>query len=203
MLRINDTDIHSWDRIRRANFINSLSGFKSVSLVATVNDHGHTNLSLISNIVHLGADPALIGYINRPREATPHTLQNIEKNGFYTVNHVLSHMLPSAHQCSAKYPEDISEFDACGFTPEHAEGCKAPFVAESKIGYALQLEEIVPIRQNGTYLVIGKFLFARFEETVLSPDGFLKLDAAGSLCSLGLDAYYSVKCEGRFPYARP
>lgn len=203
MLRINDTDIHSWDRIRRANFINSLSGFKSASLISTINHQGNTNLSLISNIVHLGADPALIGYINRPREATPHTLRNIETTGIYTVNHIDPPMLPNAHQCSAKYPEVVSEYDACGLTPLFIDGCKAPFISESKVGYALQLEEIIPIRKNGTYLVIGRFLFARVEQEVLSPDGFLNLDEAGSVCSLGLDAYFSVKREGRFPYARP
>ena len=81
-------DLTQWDRIRRANFVNSLSGFKSASLIGSIDVKGHHNLSLISNIVHLGADPALIGYINRPRAATPHTLGNIEATGVYTVNHI-------------------------------------------------------------------------------------------------------------------
>lgn len=203
MQQISLSDIRTWERIRRANFINALSGFKSASLIGTLNGSGQTNLSLISNIVHLGADPALIGYINRPREATPHTLGNIEQTGQYTVNHFHAALLPAAHQCSARYPEHISEFDACGFTPHFEEGCTAPFVAESHVGYALQLEEVVPLRQNGTYLVIGRFLFARLQENLLEADGFLRLDDAGTLVSLGLDAYYSVKQEGRYPYARP
>ena len=72
-------EIQSWDRFTRANFINTLSGFKSLSLIGTVNGKGISNLAIFSNIVHLGADPALIGFINRPLEAAPHTLQSIQK----------------------------------------------------------------------------------------------------------------------------
>lgn len=196
-------EIAGWDRIRRANFVNTLSGFKSASMIGTINQQGEHNLALISNIVHLGADPSLIGYINRPRAATPHTLQNIETTGTYTVNHIHPDLIRAAHQTSAKYADGISEFKATGLTPVFESGCNAPFVKESNIGYALQLEEIVPIKQNGTFLVIGKLLFARFPEHLLNPDGFLDLEAANSVASLGLDAYYSCIQLNRFPYARP
>lgn len=203
MLHLHHHELSLWDRIRRAHFVNSLSGFKSASLIGTIDVAGRHNLSLISNIVHLGADPALIGYINRPRAATPHTLQNIESTGIYTINHLQASFVKQAHQTSAKYPEDISEFEACNFTPVLEENCKAPFVKESTVGYALQLEDIIPIRQNNTFLVIGKLLFARFPEGVLQEDGFLDLEKAGSLVSLGLDAYYQCRQVDRLPYARP
>ena len=66
--------------------MNSLSGFRPVSLIATINEQGVSNLGVFSNIVHLGADPALIAFINRPREAAPHTIRNIEIRGKYTIN---------------------------------------------------------------------------------------------------------------------
>jgi hypothetical protein len=66
-------EIKGWDRFYRGNFINSISGFKSVSLIGSVDRNHNANLAIFSNIVHLGADPALIGFINRPREASPHT----------------------------------------------------------------------------------------------------------------------------------
>jgi flavin reductase (DIM6/NTAB) family NADH-FMN oxidoreductase RutF len=81
-------EIGEWDRFYRANFINSLSGFKPVSLVSTINAAGISNLAIFSNIVHIGADPALVGFINRPREAAPHTIENIEQTGYYTINHI-------------------------------------------------------------------------------------------------------------------
>ena len=53
-------DLASFDRFTRANIINSLSGFKSASLIGTVNKNGQSNLAIFSNIVHIGADPALV-----------------------------------------------------------------------------------------------------------------------------------------------
>jgi flavin reductase (DIM6/NTAB) family NADH-FMN oxidoreductase RutF len=72
------TDIQNWERFYRANLINSLTGFKSASLIGTQNAVGKTNLAIFSSIFHIGSDPALVGYINRPRKAAPHTLANIE-----------------------------------------------------------------------------------------------------------------------------
>ena len=111
-------DIQSWERFYRGNFINSLSGFKSASLIATVNNEGMSNLAIFSNIVHIGADPALIGFVNRPREAAPHTISNIEATGAYTINLIPANLIEQAHQTSAKYPDEESEFAAVGLTAE-------------------------------------------------------------------------------------
>jgi flavin reductase (DIM6/NTAB) family NADH-FMN oxidoreductase RutF len=111
-------EVQTRDRFTRANFINCMSGFKSASLVATVNTKAIPNLAIFNNIVHLGADPALIGIVNRPREAAPHTLANIEATGEYTINLFTKEQIKAAHQTSAKYAAGVSEFEATGFTPE-------------------------------------------------------------------------------------
>jgi flavin reductase (DIM6/NTAB) family NADH-FMN oxidoreductase RutF len=196
-------ELADWPRIRRANFINSLSGFKSVSLVGTKSSSGITNLAVFSNIVHLGADPALIGIVNRPREATPHTLSNIEQTGYFTINHLHPGILESGHQCSAKYPDGVSEFEACGLTPVYDQGIPAPYVAESTLRYGLRLEEILPIRKNNTWFIVGSIQTIHFDPAILQEDGYLSIDEAGSLTSLGLDGYYQPKFLRRLPYARP
>ena len=81
-------EIKTWERFYRANFINCLTGFKPVSLVGSISNAGVPNLSVVSSIVHLGADPALIGYINRPIAAAPDTITNIEHTKCYTINHI-------------------------------------------------------------------------------------------------------------------
>ena len=203
MLSISSSTIQTWERFYRANFINSITGFKSVSLIGTINQKGQTNLAIFSSVVHLGSDPALIGFINRPIKAAPHTLANIQATGVYTINHVNRAFLELAHQTSAKYPEEVSEFDEVGLTPEFIEATQAPFVKESKVKYALTLEEIIPIQLNNTFLVIGKLQHVKFEEDILSTDGFLQLDKVDSLCSNGIDAYYSTQLIDRYEYARP
>ncbi len=203
MLHISSSNIQTWERFYRANFINSLTGFKSVSLIGTMNQNGQTNLAIFSSLIHLGSDPPLVGYINRPIAATPHTLSNIRSTGIFTVNHIHPSFLALAHQSSAKYPEGTSEFDELGLTPEFLENAKAPFVKESKVKYALTMEEIIPIKLNSTFLVIGKISHVVLEDNILSSDGFLQLDKASSLCSNGTDAYYTTQLIDRYEYAKP
>lgn len=197
------SDIQSWERFYRANFINSLTGFKSVSLIGTADKNGNNNLSIFSSIVHIGSNPALVGYINRPRKAAPHTLANIETTGIYTINHILPEYLDKAHQTSAKYPEGVSEFEAVGLTPEFAANIPAPFVKESRIKYALSLQQIIPVTLNDTFLVIGKIEYVHLAGDYLSPDGFIHLHEAASVCSNGVDSYYSTHPLARFEYAKP
>jgi flavin reductase (DIM6/NTAB) family NADH-FMN oxidoreductase RutF len=195
--------LSSLDRFTRANLINALSGYKPVSLIATCDTQGHTNLAVFSNIVHLGADPALVGFVNRPREAAPHTLANIESTGLFTINHIHPGMMAQAHQTSAKYPQDVSEFQAVGLTPDFPEGISVPYVRESRIKYRLRLVEVVQIPHNQTYFVIGAIEHILFPKSILEPDGFLRIDQAESMVSLGLDGYSTVAQATRFPYAKP
>lgn len=196
-------DINSWDRFYRANFINSISGFKPVSLISTMHKSGVPNLAVFSNIVHLGADPALIGFINRPRQAAPHTLSNIEDSGFYTINHIHPSFVAKAHQTSAKYDESVSEFDVVGLTPDFREDFQVPYVLESAVKYGLSLSEIIPIKENGTFLVIGKLMHAYVEESIVEQDGFIDLSKAESMVSLGIDGYSGTGSVTRFAYAKP
>jgi flavin reductase (DIM6/NTAB) family NADH-FMN oxidoreductase RutF len=194
--------IKSLDRFTRTHFINTLSGFKSVSLIGTLNQEGQANLAIFSNLVHIGAEPALIGFINRPLEAAPHTLTNIQATEFYTVNHVHQDIYAKAHQTSAKYPEHISEFEAVGLTPLFRPGISAPFVEESNIQYVLRLEEVIPIQLNGTFLVVGSLQQAFIPEEIMDEEGYLSIEKANSLCSLGINGYYETKLLEKLPYAK-
>jgi flavin reductase (DIM6/NTAB) family NADH-FMN oxidoreductase RutF len=198
MITYADTDIADWDRFYRANFINSLTGFKSASLIGTANTTGQPNLAIFSSIVHIGSNPALVGYINRPVQASTHTLANIQATGMYTINHIHPSFLQQAHQTSAKYAADISEFEEVGLTADYSDGILAPFVKESHIKYALSLQEIIPITLNNTFLVIGKIKTVYIKEGILTNDGFLAIDKANSVCSNGIDAYYTTTPMGRY-----
>jgi flavin reductase (DIM6/NTAB) family NADH-FMN oxidoreductase RutF len=195
--------IQQLERFYRANLINSLTGFKSVNLIGTINSSGKTNLAIFSSVVHIGSNPALVGYINRPKKAAPHTLANIEKSGVYTINHIQPCFVKQAHQTSAKYAEEISEFEKVGLTEEFNNDFPTPFVKESKVKYALKLQEIIPITINDTFLVIGKIENVIIEDDIISADGFLQLDKAESICSNGIDSYYFTKPIIRLPYAKP
>lgn len=196
-------EINKMSRFYRANFINALSGFKAAQLIGTKSKSGIENLALFQNIVHLGADPALIGCINRPREATPHTLSNIEQTGYFTLNAIHSDWIQKAHQTSAKFPENVSEFSATGLTPTYKNDFHAPYVGESMVQCGLETIEIIPIQHNGTFLIIGKVIEVWLEDTMLKEDGFISLEQQHTICSLGLDGYYEPQLLQRIPYAKP
>ncbi len=196
-------EIKGWDRFYRANFINSLQGFKPVSLLGTLSENGMPNLAIFSNIIHIGADPALIGFINRPVEAAPHTIRNIELTKQFTINHIQASFVAAAHQTSAKYSADQNEFEETGLQTFFLENFKAPFVAESEIKYGLELVEIVPITHNNTFLVIGSITHVLLKEGLVHQDGFIDANRAQTITSLGLDGYYSTEPIARFEYAKP
>lgn len=196
-------EISTWKRFYRANFINCLSGFKSATLIGTAGKNKQPNLAIFSNLVHIGANPAMIGFINRPREAAPHTLANIESSGVYTMNHIQPAFIQAAHQTSAKYPENESEFNLDGISIEWKGNCSAPFVAESSIQYSMELVEIIPIKYNGSFFIIGKVTDVFIDENILDKDGYLHIEKAGSICTLGIDGYYSATLLARFAYAKP
>ena len=106
--KFNSDDLEKMNQRQRAHFINSLSGFKSANLIGTQNEQGQTNLSIVSSVIHLGADPAYIAFINRPHTVQRDTLENIYETNVYTINHVNSSIYNDAHHTSARYPLHIS-----------------------------------------------------------------------------------------------
>ncbi|WP_297292621.1 flavin reductase family protein [Oceanicoccus sp.] len=195
-------DIDLMSKTYRGHFINGLSGYKSSNLLGTVNATGQTNLAIISSAFHLGADPPLMGFINRPDSVERHSLSNILETGSYTLNHVHTAMIDQAHQTSARYPEEQSEFDACGFKPQWQAGVTAPFVSESLIKIGLRYVEHHRML-NDTLMVIGEVVSVELPEEVINAEGVMDISLANTIASGGLDTYYSAKKVKRLSYAKP
>ncbi|MEM6319415.1 MAG: flavin reductase [Bacteroidota bacterium] len=195
-------DIIDLERRFRTKLINSLSGFKSVNLVGTISQDGVTNLSIISSVVHIGADPALMGFIMRPVTVRRDTYNNILETGQYTFNHLNASIFKKAHQTSARYPVEVSEFEAAELTEVYSDKIVAPYVEESHIRIGLSFEEKIPIPINGTTLMIGRIEELFFPKIALGEDGYLDIEKAGSITSSSLDAYHSTQKLARLSYAK-
>ena len=187
----------------RTQFINSLSGFKSVNLVGTSSDTYGTNLSIISSVIHLGANPSLMGFIMRPASVPRHTYENILETGSYTFNHIHPSFFAKAHQTAARYPKGTSEFGEVGLTPEYVDGIVAPFVQESTVKIGMKFLEEKKIELNNTILIIGEVQQVIFPEDCLMEDGFLDLEKAGTITCGGLDSYHTTTRLSRLSYAKP
>jgi flavin reductase (DIM6/NTAB) family NADH-FMN oxidoreductase RutF len=195
--------INEFDSRKRANFINSISGYKSANLIGTISALGVTNLAIFSSVVHIGANPPLLGFILRPiDEVSRHTYLNIKQNGVYTINHVHDNFVEKAHFTSAKFERDDSEFEKCQLNAEFIEGFAAPFVNESKIKIGLKFVEEIPINLNKTILVIGEIEHIILPENIVLESGNLDLNAVSDVAISGLDIYHKVEKIETFPYAK-
>lgn len=190
----------------RARLINSISGFKSANIVGTADEAGLPVCCIVSSVVHLGSNPAMMGVVFRPPGGDAHNYHNLAVSGLFTLSHVTAEHYQAAHQTSARYAEHISEFDAVGLTPhwhEHAgERFGAPCVAESPVRMGLKVAENIML-PNGCRFVVGAVQWVDFQSSAQASDGFLDLAALDTVCIGGLDAYYTAARLGRLGYAKP
>ncbi len=201
--QITNTELMQMEQRERAHLINSVGGFKSVCLIGTVDEAGQTNLAIFNSIVHIGANPPLISFIMRPDSVERHTLSNILNVGYYTINHLNETIYKQAHQTSARYPKEVSEFDATGLTPEFKNDFKAPFVAESQIQLGIEFKERINLTINNTIMIIGEIKEIYFPTDCLLEDGYLDIEKAGTIACTGLDSYHLTQRLERLPYAKP
>lgn len=187
----------------RTNLINSLSGFKSANLVGTRSGSGQENLCIVSSCFHLGADPALMGMIIRPHSVDRHTLEYLQETGCYTINHVHEGIIAAAHQTSARYSREVSEFEATGLTADYHPDFPAPFVQEARIRLGMKVVEIQDLAVNGTVLVIGTIEHVLLPTGLMGEDGYVDVEQAGTVTLSGLDSYHLTTRQGRWRYAKP
>ena len=200
---ISINNILDFEQRYRATFINSLSGFKSVNLIGTKDRDNNENLAIFSSVVHIGATPPLIGLIVRPDSVDRHTLTNILTTQRYTLNHINDNIFNKAHQTSARYPKEESEFEAVGLTPEYKNECFAPFVKESNVQIEMEFKEKIDLKINGTTLIIGQIKSIHLPLKAIQEDGFIDLEQLNTITCTGLDSYHKTQRINRLSYAKP
>ena len=203
MHKFNRIDIDKMSKIFRLNLINSITGYKSANLIGTKTDDKINNVAVFSSVTHLGSDPPLIGFITRPENGNRNTYNNILKNKLFTINHIVKNQIISAHQSSAKYPKNISEFDKTDLKSEFKNNFDAPFVKDSPVQIGCSFVNKYFIKENKTTLMIGQVEMLFINKKLLVEDGFVKLDREDIITVNGLDGYALPKLIKRIPYAKP
>lgn len=201
--RYTHEDLLKLEKFFRINLINSISGYKSANLIGTKSIEGISNVAIFSSVTHLGSNPPLLGFVCRPIPDTRQTYPNLKATGFYTINHVTKEIHARAHQTSARYPSEVSEFDTCNLTEEFIDDFPAPFVKESPIKIGLSFVEEHHIKANDTLLVVGKVEKLILPKALIEATGHLDIDAAETVTIGGLDTYFETQKLGRFAYAKP
>lgn len=202
-MHLTKEDIENTEKVKRLNIINSVSGIKPANLIGTISDNNESNVAIFSSVVHLGSNPALLGFIMRPQgEVRRHTYENICDTRFYTINHVHHSFVEQAHYTSAKFEKKESEFEKCNLTEEYLFNFKAPFVKESKLKLGMKFVQEVPIQINGTSLIIGEIMHLIAPDEVVSEQGYVDLAKLEDVGISGLNSYYTLQKTAQHPYAR-
>lgn len=199
---IDTATLQQMEQRKRAMLVNSIGGYKWVSLIGTTDENKNTNLAIFSSLFHLGANPALVGFIVRPDSVDRHTLSNILATKVYTINHVNENIYKKAHQTSARYERDISEFDATGLTAQFKNNFAAPYVNESNIQMGVFFKERIDLTINGTILIIGEIIQLYYPKDCICADGFIDIEKANTITCSGLDSYHSTNKLSRLSYAK-
>lgn len=202
-ITLNAKDIQAMDRNQRRNFVNTLSGIKNVQLLGTQSPEGIDNLGLFNSVMHIGAAPACLGFIMRTLTVPRQTYNNIKANGHFTLNQVHQGIIEQAHQTSAKYPDEVSEFEVVGLSPQRTTNLKAPYVQEAQIKIGLEFQEEHYIQINHSWLVIGRITEVLLPKNSIGPEGHVDTAAWKGVGVSGLDTYYDLEKKLRLPYARP
>ena len=196
-------NLENLERFTKINLINSLTGYKPANLLATKNESKQTNLAVFNSVCHLGSDPAMIHFTLRPHTVARHTYENILSTSYFSINAITSSIIKQAHQTSAKYSANISEFDTTGLNEVYKNNFFAPFVEESPIQIGCKYLNTYEITENGCLLIVAAIEEVHINEELIEEDGFLNLEKADIASIVGLDGYYKPKKLARFDYARP
>lgn len=203
MQHFDKNDLEKLDKIYRLNLINSCTGYKSANLIGTRSETGIDNLAVFSSVTHLGSNPAILGFILRPTTVARHTYKNIKATGVLSVNHISSEIIAAAHQTSAKYDAQTSEFEAVGLEKEILNDLPVPFVKVSPVRLFCRYANEYIIKENNTIHLIAYIEKIFIADGLLQNDGWLRLEMGKVVTVNGLDGYALPGLLDRFAYARP
>lgn len=203
MIQISRADIDTMDHLYKINLINSISGFKSANLIGTKSAQGVPNVAVFSSVVHYGSSPPILGFVLRPTVVKRDTYKNIRETGYFTINAIYEDIISEAHHTSAKYGEEVSEFDQTELDELYINGFYAPFVHLSPVKMSMKYVEEYEIKANNTILVLGEVKDIYLDETLLEKDGFVNLCKGKIAAVNGLDTYVIPEKATRLSYQRP
>ena len=201
-MQLQKEEIEQLEKKYRLNLINSISGIKPANLIGTKSFNHQENVAIFSSVVHLGSNPAQLGFIMRPQTEVPRdTYPNILETGFYTINHVSQSFIKKAHFTSAKLEKGISEFERMRIEQEYIADFFAPFVKESVVKIGMKHQESIPL-PNGCIFVIGSVEMLVIPDHVVDGLGQVDLEGCSGVGISGLNSYYGVNKLDSFPYVR-
>ncbi|MCG3137081.1 MAG: hypothetical protein HJJLKODD_00923 [Phycisphaerae bacterium] len=175
---------------------------RPIGWISTLSTTGVSNAAPFSFFNAVCSDPLMVMIaVGKRRGELKDTLLNIRDTGEFVTNIATADTAAQMVQSSADYGREVSEFSAVGLTPLPSVQVKPPRIAESPIQIECRLEQIIPLGNNSTDLIIGRCVLLHINETVLAEDGLVDAARLRPMARLGREEYSVV--EQVLHYPRP
>ena len=198
-MKFTSNDIKNLDKVYRLNLINSITGIKPANLIVTRSKDEVDNVAIFSSVVHLGSNPAMIGFVMRPQSnINSDTYQNILDTKCYTINHITEKIYKKAHMTSGK--TDQSEFDILDIDKESCD-FRVPFIKRSPVQIGMKLLKTIDL-PNKCIFIIGEPKIIIINDKIITSEGKINLSSGNIVGLSGLDGYYNLNYLDSLEYVR-
>jgi flavin reductase (DIM6/NTAB) family NADH-FMN oxidoreductase RutF len=145
---------------------------RPIAWVSTVDAEGVANLAPFSYFMAITHDPPTIAFSASPRAeyagvpGKKDTLRNVEVTREFVVNLVDDALAEAMNVTSGEYPPEVDEFAQAGLATARSVKVKAPRVATAPINMECHLQQIIPIGNRPSHLVIGRIVQLHLRDDV-------------------------------------
>lgn len=176
---------------------------RPIGWVSTCSLAGVANVAPFSWFNAVCGDPLMVMIaVGKRHGGMKDTSANIRDTAEFVANVATEASAAQMVQSSADYPPEVSEFDAVGLTPLPSTVVRPPRVGESPIHLECKLEQIIPLGNQSTDLIIGRCEVLHVAREVLAEDGYVDVAKLRPIARLGRDEYAVVTDYIRFPRPR-
>ncbi len=167
---------------------------RPIAFVSTTNGNGQLNLAPFSYFNGVCSQPPTILFCPARRGydgKTKDTLNNIRETNEFVVNIVSEEFAEQMVATSTDFVPEVNEFEISKLTPEACQRVAPPKVAEAKISYECQLNQIVPVGNagpGGGFVVIGTVVLFHIDDNVYK-DGYIILENLNPIGRLAGNTY--------------
>jgi flavin reductase (DIM6/NTAB) family NADH-FMN oxidoreductase RutF len=123
---------------------------------------------------------------------TKDSLRNIQETGVFAVNIVSFEMLHPMNASSAALPRGVDEFSETGLARAECDTIPCPRVAEAPATLECQMTQIIPLKGNDNFLILGEVTGVHMRDDCLV-DGRFDVTRFNPLARLGYKDYSVVR----------
>ena len=180
---------------------------RPIAWVSTLSPTGITNLAPFSFFTGITSKPPtlLFSCVDRADGTLKDTPRNILATGEFVVNVVSFPDATAMNASSADWPEEVSEFEACGIVPQPSTLVRPPQVASAPAAFECRLWQSVRVEEApgtlGATLIIGRIVSIRIEDSILDPQGWPDPERLDTIGRFGGESY--TRTTDSFDLRRP